>query len=86
MITIPLCLMWKSKLVKHIKLELILLIWAIRLLVTGKYGINEINKKFGKKYQMLSSSVLKFNFKSDSGILNDLNGRCFVLPANKDEA
>ena len=27
----------------------------------GKYGINEINKKFGKKYQMLCSYILKFN-------------------------
>ncbi len=45
----------------------------------GKYGINEINKKFGKKYQMLCSYVLKFCFKSDSGILNYLNGKEFVL-------
>ena len=45
----------------------------------GKYGINEINKKFGKRYQMLCSYVLKFNFKSDSDILNYLNGKRFVL-------
>ncbi len=45
----------------------------------GKYGINEINKKFGKKYQMLCSYILKFNFKSDSGILTYLNGKKFVL-------
>jgi len=49
----------------------------------GKYGINEINKKFGKKYQMLCSYILKFNFKSDSGILNYLNGKEFILNTNK---
>lgn len=46
----------------------------------GKYGINEINKKFGKKYQMLCSYILKFNFKTDSGILNYLNGKEFIKP------
>ena len=45
----------------------------------GKYGNNEINKKFGKKYQMLCSYILKFNFKDDSGILEYLNGKEFVL-------
>lgn len=49
----------------------------------GKYGINEINKKFGKKYQMLCSSSLKFNFKSDSGILNYLTGKSFIINFNK---
>ena len=39
----------------------------------GKYGINSINKKFGKKYQMLCSYILKFTFKTDSGILDYLN-------------
>ena len=48
----------------------------------GKYGINSINKKFGKKYQMLCSYILKFNFKTDSEILNYLNKKEFVL--NKD--
>jgi len=47
--------------------------------VTGKYGINDVNKRFGKKYQMLSSYILKFNFKTDSGILNYLNNKEFVL-------
>lgn len=45
----------------------------------GKYGINDINKKFNKKYQMLCSYILKFNFKTDSGILEYLNGREFIL-------
>ena len=42
----------------------------------GKYGKNEINKLFNKKYQMLCSYSLKFNFKTDSGILNYLNSKC----------
>ncbi len=45
----------------------------------GKYGKNEINKKFDKHYQMLQSYMLKFNFKTSSGILNYLNGKSFVL-------
>ncbi len=45
----------------------------------GKYGINEVNKKFSKKYQMLCSYVLKFDFKTDSGILNYLNRKSFIL-------
>ena len=49
----------------------------------GKYGINEINKKFNKRYQLLCSYSLKFNFKTDSSILNYLNGQSFVLDNNK---
>ena len=33
------------------------------------YIRENINKKFGKKYQMLCSYILKFNFKTDSGFL-----------------
>ena len=51
---------------------------VILLLVTGKYGINEINKKFGFKYQNLKSYKIKFNFTTDSGILNYLNGKEFA--------
>ena len=40
----------------------------------GKYGKNDINKKFNKKYQTLCSYMIKFNFLNDSGILNYLNG------------
>lgn len=43
----------------------------------GKYGINEINKKFNSKTQMLHSYSLKFNFKTDANILNYLNGKEF---------
>lgn len=45
----------------------------------GKYGKNDINKKFGKKQQMLCSYKLKFNFKNDSEILNYLNDFTITL-------
>ena len=45
----------------------------------GKYGKNDVNKMFGKKQQMLCSYKLKFDFVSDSGLLNYLNGKEFVL-------
>ena len=41
----------------------------------GKYGNNDINKKFKKKTQELCSYKLIFNFKTDSGMLNYLNGK-----------
>lgn len=49
----------------------------------GKYGINEINKKFGCTSQELSSYILKFNFKTDAGILNYLKGKSIKLDGNK---
>ena len=49
----------------------------------GKYGDYEINKKFGKKYQMLVGYYLKFNFKSDSGVLEYLKDKEMYL--NKGE-
>ena len=45
----------------------------------GKYGKNEINKRFGAKTQRLCSYKLKFAFKTDSTLLNYLNGKEFVL-------
>lgn len=45
----------------------------------GKYGNNEINKKFGKKTQELTSYKIIFNFKTDSGILNYLNNKIIEL-------
>lgn len=39
----------------------------------GKYGINEVNKKFKAKFQQLEDYKLIFDFKSDSGILNYLD-------------
>ena len=47
----------------------------------GKYGINEINKKFKAKTQKLVSYKLKFSFIKDSGILNYLNGKSFEIDA-----
>ena len=49
------------------------------ILGDGKYGVNEINKKFGKKTQELCSYKLKFNFTSDSKNLNYLVGMEIVL-------
>ena len=45
----------------------------------GKYGKNEINKKFHKKYQCLQSNELKFNFTTPSGILDYLNGKSIKI-------
>ena len=51
---------------------------GIPIVGDGKYGINKINQKFKKKYQMLISYKIKFAFTSDSGILNYLNQREIV--------
>lgn len=45
----------------------------------GKYGNNEINKKFGLKSQDLTSYMLVFKFKTNSGILNYLNDKKIIL-------
>lgn len=45
----------------------------------GKYGINEINKKFKQKTQLLCSYKLQFNFTSESGILNYLSNKIIEL-------
>ena len=47
----------------------------------GKYGNYEINKKFRFKSQELKSYILKFNFTTDSGILNYLDGKKIKLCA-----
>lgn len=49
------------------------------ILGDGKYGINLINKKFKKKTQELCSYKIKFNFTSDSGVLNYLYGKEITL-------
>ena len=49
----------------------------------GKYGKNEINKKFGKKTQMLFNYFLKFNFNTDSNLLNYLNNKIISLDTKK---
>lgn len=45
----------------------------------GKYGFNEINKQFKKSNQMLCAYKLKFNFNTDSSILNYLNTQEFQI-------
>lgn len=49
------------------------------ILGDGKYGINEINKKFNKKTQELTAYKLIFDFKTDSGNLEYLNGKEFNI-------
>ena len=49
------------------------------LLGDGKYGINRINMKYGFKMQALYSYKLKFDFSSDSGILNYMNKKEFTV-------
>jgi 23S rRNA pseudouridine955/2504/2580 synthase len=49
------------------------------LLGDGKYGSNEMNKKYGYKKQFLYSYKLKFNFTSHSENLEYLNGKEFVV-------
>ena len=48
------------------------------LLGDGKYGVNKINKEKGYPYQALYSYKLIFNFSTDGGILNYLNGKEFT--------
>lgn len=43
------------------------------ILGDGKYGNNEINKKFSKKTQELCAYKIKFGFKTEAGILDYLN-------------
>ena len=40
----------------------------------GKYGTNAVNKKIHMHYQALYSYKLQFDFQTDAGILNNLNG------------
>jgi 23S rRNA pseudouridine955/2504/2580 synthase len=47
------------------------------LLGDGKYGTNALNKKYGYKKQFLYSQKLGFDFESDAGQLNYLNGMEF---------
>lgn len=45
----------------------------------GKYGNNEINKKFHAKTQKLCSYKMKFIFNKDADILNYLNNKEFEI-------
>lgn len=48
----------------------------------GKYGTNDINKKFKAKTQKLCSYSLQFNFSTDSKILSYLNNMKFEIEYN----
>lgn len=48
----------------------------------GKYGINEVNKKFKSKTQKLHAYKLIFNFKTDNGILDYLDGKIIESKKN----
>ena len=50
------------------------------LLGDGKYGKNEINRKYGQKWQALYSYKLSFKFTTDAGALEYLNGKSFTAP------
>lgn len=49
------------------------------LIGDGKYGKNEINRAAGMSRQALCSHRLRFNFKTNAGILEYLNGKEFSL-------
>lgn len=49
----------------------------------GKYGINNVNKKFNESKQNLCSYKIVFNFTSDSNILNYLNKKEFKIDYNR---
>ncbi|NLA77514.1 MAG: RluA family pseudouridine synthase [Clostridiales bacterium] len=50
------------------------------LLGDGKYGTNELNKRFGGyKKQLLYSYCLEFDFKTDAGSLSYLDGKRFEV-------
>ena len=49
------------------------------LLGDGKYGKNEQNKAYGYKKQFLYSYKLIFNFETESGLLQYLNGKEFII-------
>ncbi len=44
----------------------------------GKYGKNSLNKQTGFPYQALYSYKLRFDFSTDAGALNDLDGKEFT--------
>ncbi|MEG1427991.1 MAG: RNA pseudouridine synthase, partial [Oscillospiraceae bacterium] len=48
------------------------------LIGDGKYGTNALNKKMDFPYQALYSYKLAFNFTTDAGILEYLNGQSFT--------
>ena len=49
------------------------------ILGDGKYGKNDVNKKFNKKSQDLTAYKLVFNFKTDAGILDYLKEKIIKI-------
>ena len=49
------------------------------LLGDGKYGRERDNRKYGRSFQALYSYKLSFNFTTDGGLLEYLNGRSFQV-------
>ena len=49
------------------------------LLGDGKYGVNQVNLKYGMTTQALYSYQLTFAFKTDAGVLNHLNGKTVTV-------
>lgn len=49
------------------------------LLGDGKYGTERINREYHEKQQALYSYKLSFNFATDAGALNYLNGKSFAV-------
>ena len=49
------------------------------LLGDGKYGVNQVNLKYGMTTQALYSYQLTFAFKTDAGVLNHLNGKTVMV-------
>ena len=47
--------------------------------MTGKYGINKVNKQMHAKYQKLCNYKIGFNFKTDAGFLNYLKNMEFQI-------
>lgn len=51
----------------------------------GKYGDRDFNRVMGRKYQALCAYKLVFDFKTDGGILEYLNGKTVALSAEEAE-
>ena len=49
------------------------------LLGDGKYGSNRVNRELGVKTQALCAYSLAFDFTTDAGLLEYLNGREFTI-------
>ena len=51
------------------------------LLGDGKYGKGDVNRRYGETRQALCSYYLRFDFPTDAGMLQYLQGRTFQVPA-----